>query len=33
MEPLQQLLAHHHGAGQEGPVRQKEVFDIGGVHH
>lgn len=33
MEPLQELLAHDHGAGEEGPVRQQEVFDISGVHH
>lgn len=33
MEPFQQLLAHNHGAGEEGPVCQQEVLDVGGVHH
>lgn len=33
MKPLQELLAHDHGAGEEGPVGQQEVFDVGGVHH
>lgn len=33
VEPLQELLAHDHGAGEEGPVRQQEVLDIGGIHH
>lgn len=33
VEPFEELLAHDHGAGEEGPVRQQEVFDIGGVHH
>ena len=33
MKPLQELLAHNHGAGEEGPVGQQEVLDVGGVHH
>lgn len=33
VEPLQELLAHDHGAGEEGPVSQQEVLDVGGVHH
>lgn len=33
VEPLQELLAHDHGAGEEGPVCQQEVLDIGGIHH
>lgn len=33
VEPLQELLAHDHGAGEEGPVGQQEVLDVGGVHH
>lgn len=33
VEPLQKLLAHDHGAGEEGPVGQQEVLDVGGVHH
>lgn len=33
MEPLQELLAHDHGAGEEGPVCQQEVLNIGGIHH
>lgn len=33
MEPLQQFLAHHHGAWQEGAVGKQEVLDVGGVHH
>lgn len=33
VEPLQEFLAHDHGAGEEGPVGQQEVLDVGGVHH
>lgn len=33
MEPLQQFLAYHHGAWQEGAVGKQEVLDVGGVHH
>lgn len=33
VEPLQELFAHDHGAGEEGPVCQQEVLDIGGIHH
>lgn len=33
VEPLQELLAHDHGAGEEGPVGQQEVLDVSGVHH
>lgn len=33
VKPLQELLAHDHGAGEEGPVGQQEVLDVGGVHH
>ncbi len=33
VEPLQELLAHDHGAGEEGPVGQQEVLNVGGVHH
>lgn len=33
MEPLEELLAHDHGAGEEGSVGQQEVLDVGGVHH
>lgn len=33
VEPLQQLPAHDHGAGEEGPVGQQEVLDVGGVHY
>lgn len=33
VEPLQKLLSHDHRAGEEGPVCQQEVLDIGGVHH
>lgn len=32
-EPLEQLLADLHGAGEEGAVGEEEVFDVGGVNH
>ena len=32
-EPLKQLLANLHGAGEEGAVGEEEVFNVGGVHH
>ncbi len=32
-EPFQKFLAHFHGAGQEGAVRQEEVLDVSGIHH
>lgn len=33
VEPLQESLAHDHWAGEEGPVRQQKVLDVGWVHH
>lgn len=33
VEPFQELLAHDHRAGEEGPVRQQEVLYVSGVHH
>lgn len=33
VEPLEELVAHDHGAGEESPVGQQEVLDVGGVHH
>lgn len=33
VEPLQEPLAHDHGAGEEGPVCQQKVLNVGWVHH
>lgn len=33
VKPFQELLSHDHGAGEEGPVGQQEVLDVGRIHH